>query len=326
MRPLCALGVALLLLPTLIPTGQAQQDPAKRVFVEGEVSQEHGTLPDDLVVEAYDLRNHMRVDQALVRRDGRFQFRNLPTGDYWIRIVNLRGDVLGEDLASVHENRGPLSLRIRAQDGIRPPEGVVSVGKMLHPIPDKAEKEFRRSQKALSAGQAEESLKHLERAVQISPNYVEAHNNLGARYLMLGQQEEAIKEFQKTIALDPALAKAHSNLSVALMMRHRYPEAEAAARRALELEPGSAPPSYVLGQALTLQQKNIPEALENLRKSARQYPKAHLVIAQLLVRQGAMEEAANELREYLRSGNPEQKQQVESWLTRLEVSRSAAPN
>ncbi len=319
MRPLRTfVVVALLLVSILIPTGQAQQDPPRRVFVEGEVSQEHGMLPDDLTVEAYDLRNHVRVDQAMVRRDGRFQFRSIPTGDYWIRIVNMRGDVLGEDLASIHENRGPLLFQIPARDGIRPPEGVVPVERILHPVPHKARKEFRQSQKALAAGQTEESLKHLEKAIQISPNYLEAHNNLGARYLMLGQFEEAVKEFRTTIALDPALAKAHSNLSVALMMRRSYPEAETAARRALELEPQSAPASYVLGQTLALQGKNTPEALRSLRKSAEQYPKARLVIAQLLVRQGAIEEAAIELREYLRSANPEKRQEVQSWLTRLE--------
>ncbi len=315
MRQLCVLGVVALFLASAV---WAQLDPGRRVFVEGEVSQEGGMLPDELTVEVYDLQDHMRVDQAMVRRDGRFQFRNLQTGNYWIRIVNMHGDALLEDFAFIHENGVPLSFRIPAREAIRASEGAVSVNRMIHPIPHKAEKEFRQLQKAFAAGQVQQSLEHLEKAIQMCPEYTEAHNNLGARYLMLGQPDKAVKEFRATIALDPAFAKGHVNLSLALMINGGYPEAEAAARRALQLEPESVPAHYALGQVLGLQKKSAPETLGNLRKAVEAYPKARLIIAQVLLRQGAIEEAVLELRAYLASGHPEKRQEVQSWLASLE--------
>ncbi len=165
-------------------------------------------------------------------------------------------------------------------------------------------------------------MEHLEKAIQIHPDYVEAHNNLGARYMALNQYDKAATEFQKTVALDPESTKGYLNLSLALMARRRYPEAETAARRAVQLDPHSVKARYALGQILASQEKNTPEALEHLRQAVPQYPKARLMLARVLVRQGAIDEAAAELREYLKSGNPDKRQEVEYWLAQLSQNPS----
>src|SRR5260370_32603053 len=87
----------------LVSSIRAQDASGRGMFVEGEVSEESGILPDDLSVEIYDLQGHRKVDQAPIRRDGRFQFRNLPSGSYWIKIVNLRGDVIKESIANIQQ-------------------------------------------------------------------------------------------------------------------------------------------------------------------------------------------------------------------------------
>ncbi|HXN25179.1 MAG TPA: tetratricopeptide repeat protein [Candidatus Dormibacteraeota bacterium] len=314
MRQLCLLCLVSLFLVSPI---RAQNPSETGMSVEGEVSQEYGILPDDLTVEIYDLQGHRKVDQSPIRRDGRFQLRNLSPGSYWIKIVNLRGDVVKESLANIQQNFGPLSFRIPSEP-LRAPGGSVSVNRILHPIPQKAVKEFRRAQKASEEGQMQQSLEHLEKAIQICPEFSEAHNNLGARYLRMGQFDKALKEFETSIALDPKFVMAQVNQGVALMNKKNYPQAESAARSALLLAPQSVPAHYVLGQALALQKKNELEAIENLRKSVEAFPKARLLIAQLLVGQGALSDAARELRAYLASGHVEKKQQVESWLAELE--------
>jgi tetratricopeptide (TPR) repeat protein len=258
------------------------------------------------------------VDEAVVGRNGRFQLRNIPPGFYSVKIVNLRGDVIKESYSNIHENIGSLSLQIPSPGAIGAPQGMVSVARLLRPIPHKAEQEFVHAQKASQDGQMQQSLEHLQRAIQIFPEYSEAHNNLGARYLKMGQLDKALQEFQTTIALDPAFVMAQINLGVALINKVNYPQAEAAARRALQLEPQSRPAHYVLGQALFLQKKNLPEAIASLRQSVETFPKARLLIAELLVRQGAISDAAVELRLYLASKNAEQREFAQSWLAALE--------
>ena len=45
----------------------------------------------------------------------------------------------------------------------------------------------------------------------------EIHNNVGLVYREVGQLDQAIKEFQKAIEIDPKYVRAHNNLGVALM-------------------------------------------------------------------------------------------------------------
>lgn len=303
----------------LIPVAWAQQSPpAANMFVEGEISQERGILPNDLTVEVYDLRDHNRVSSTAVQQDGRFRFRNLPPGSYTIKVVNLRGEVIKESFAQIQPSLGQIALRLPSTELAARPGEPVSVSRLLRPIPKKARKEFDSSIRAAEEGQLQASTAHLEKAIHIFPEYFEAHNNLGARYLKSGELDKALNEFEMSIALSPAFVMAHVNLSVALLNKRLYPEAETAARRAVQLEPQSAPAHYVLGQALFAQRKNAPEAVENLRKSVETFPKSRLLIAQILERQNAFSDAAVELRSYLALANVEKKKEVQAWLADLE--------
>src|SRR6267378_1791105 len=111
----------------------------------------------------------------------------------------------------------------------------VSMGELR--IPPKAVKEIQRSQTALRSGDVRSSAAHLERALQIYPQSLEVHNNLGSRYIELHEYEKAAVEFQKAIDIDPRIMQPFNNLSVAFFLLQRYPEAEAAARRAIDLDP-----------------------------------------------------------------------------------------
>ena len=185
-------------------------------------------------------------------------------------------------------------------------------------IPPRAMKELQRSQSAFLSGDIRSSARHLERALQIYPHYLEAHNNLGSRYIELRQYEKAATEFQKAIDLDPQVTQPFNNLSVALFLLQRYPDAESAARRALDLEPHNSTAQYMLGCVLATEKRNPSEAMELLRQTEVEFPDARLLRAQVLLRQGAVNEAENELHEYLKVPGVEKKQKVECWLARLE--------
>jgi tetratricopeptide (TPR) repeat protein len=191
----------------------------------------------------------------------------------------------------------------------------ISVAKLR--IPPKAVKEIQRSQTALQSGDVRSSAAHLERALQIYPQSLEVHNNLGSRYIELHEYERAAAEFQKAIDLDPRLAQPFNNLSVAFFLLRRYAEAEVAARRALELDPHNATSRYMLGCILAMEKRNPLEAMEMLRETKREFPDSRLLLAEILVRRGAMNEAENELRDYLTVPGAEKKQNVERWLARL---------
>ena len=194
--------------------------------------------------------------------------------------------------------------------------GAVSTRELL--VPPKALKELRRSQNALSSGDLRSSALHLEKALRVYPDYLEAHNALGARYFALREYQKAAVEFQKAIDLDPHTWQPFNNLSAALFLLQRYPDAEAAARRAIDLDPQNSTARYMLGCILATEKHNPWQAIEMLRQTQDKFPDARLLVAQVLLRQGDVDQAKNELRNYLQLPGAEKKQKVECWLARLE--------
>ena len=199
--------------------------------------------------------------------------------------------------------------------------GTISIRDLL--IPPKAVKELQRSQSALKSGDTRSSAQHLERALQVCPNYLEGHNSLGARYIELHEYERAAAEFQKAIDIDPRVMQPVNNLSVALFLLQRYPDAEAAARRARDLDPHDPTARYMLGAILATEKRNPEEAMVMLRETKREFPDSRLLLAEILVQLGAVEEAEKELRDYLAMPGAEKKQSVGRWLARLRLTRSS---
>ena len=93
------------------------------------------------------------------------------------------------------------------------------------------------------------------------------------------------------------------------------------ARRALAMDPSLVHIRYLLALSLIAEGKDEAEALLNLQRAAPELPEAHVALSNLLVKIGRREDAAQEIREYLRSAKkpPAAKQEVEAriaWLRR----------
>ena len=184
-------------------------------------------------------------------------------------------------------------------------------------IPPKAIKELQRSQRDYSSGNVQASARHLENALKLYPNYLQARNNLGAQYIELHEYERAISELQKATQMNPNIVQPFNNLGVAFFLLRRYPEAETAARRALSLDPQNSTSRYVLGCTLATENHDTPEAIEMLRATRGKFPEAGLVLAKILLRHGAVDDAKRELQDYLAVPGIENRELVERWLAQL---------
>jgi len=308
------MGCSLAAKQTIVPRGK----------FAGEVVRDGGGSTGGLILELRSVNRIMPPERIQLTEDGTFEFRDIDPGQYNIRLMESNGAVIQEDFIMVRDNLSEwLVLRVHERPKAMPAgPGVISVEKLLHPVPSKATKEFDLASEASRTGNVSKSVQHLERAIRIYPEYMEAHNNLGVRFMNLDQFDKALPEFQKAVALDPASDKPHLNQGLALLGLGRYPEAEASVRRALQLTPRSVSAQYALGQILFAEEKTA-EALENLRHAADQFPLARLLVAKILLQRGATPEAIAEFRRYLDTGHPDKRAQVKSWLEQL--TRSAKP-
>jgi len=99
-------------------------------------------------------------------------------------------------------------------------------------------------------GRASEAVFAGEKAVEINPEDVEAHYNLGNTLKALGRLDEAEASFRQAIALKPDFATAHSNLGNTLQELGRLDEAEASYTQAIALKPDFAAAHSNLGNTL----------------------------------------------------------------------------
>jgi tetratricopeptide (TPR) repeat protein len=184
-------------------------------------------------------------------------------------------------------------------------------------IPRKAIEELLRAQRDYTLGNVRSSVHHLENALKLYPNYLEARNNLGAQYIELQEYEKAVAQFQRAIQINDRVVQPFNNLSVALFTLQRYADAEAAARHALGLDPSNSITRYLLGCTLATEDRNAAEALEMLRATESVFPESRLLIAKILLRQGSAEDARKELRDYLAVPGIEKRAVAEQWLAQL---------
>jgi tetratricopeptide (TPR) repeat protein len=78
---------------------------------------------------------------------------------------------------------------------------------------------------------------HYRAALQIRPDYAEAHANLGNVLQSQEKLDEAVAHYQQALALKPDYPKAYNNLGNALRSQGRSDEAATAYRQALALKP-----------------------------------------------------------------------------------------
>lgn len=195
------------------------------------------------------------------------------------------------------------------------PGGIVSVETLK--VPDAAMKEMRKFLKEFDAGKLDNSIKHLSKALEIYPEWATAHYNMGQTHARMGNYDQAIAEFQSASQLDGRQVKSWLGISKVYFLQKKYGEGETAARRALEIDPVNADARYFLARNLIGQGQETSEALQLLRNSEEQYAVARLVLANVYLRHGAVDEAVTQLRGYLAQPKAEAKEKVQCMVRKL---------
>ena len=121
------------------------------------------------------------------------------------------------------------------------------------------------------AGQPEEALPHLQRALELKPGFPETLNSLGNVLNRLGRSREALPLLEQAVRIQPRFATAHNTLGTVLMSLGRAGEGTEEFRRAAELSPSMALARVNLGWALA-HQGRIAEAVVEYEHARRLQP------------------------------------------------------
>jgi hypothetical protein len=211
-----------------------------------------------LIVELVDSNGGLILDRVLVAPNGQFELHSVPNRTCEIRLLTEGGDLLKRDwLVPTQQQTGfVIDLNRGAKAKERPVSGVISSRRLSHKVPKAAMKEFRKAENASAHGKEDEAIRHLEKAITLDPDFMEALNNLGTKYMREKRPADAAPLFQRAIDLDPSVSQLHVNLAVALLHLRKPAEAEAEVRKALKGQgDGSPMAKKILGISLAAQGK-----------------------------------------------------------------------
>lgn len=155
-----------------------------------------------------------------------------------------------------------------------------------------AETLFYKGNRHMETGDAAGAEAFFQQALQMSPDFAEAHANLGLLLAKRGDTAAAEEHYQRSIALAPDYSETYLNLGVLCASAKRYDEAEAAYRRAITLSPASPAGWSNLGVLFACMQREVDA--EQCHRTAialdESYAMARFNLSYLLLRQGRFEE------------------------------------
>jgi len=242
-------------------------------------------------------------------RGGKCEFHEPNNGVFIVRIaerdykeVSERVEILGNPMAYVVLSLIPLKQEGSAEVQVPPSGSPDSVSVKDLAVPDEARKEFAKGEDSLTAKNPDEGVKHFQKAIKIYPDYPQAYRLLGEAYLQKQDWQQAESALNRSIELEPKLAASYLDLGGLRNQTKNYPGAEVALKKCLDLSPDSPGAQYELAKtywATGRWQEAAPLA-ESVVKQAPDLASAHLMLANIRLKQRNGAAALHEYQEYLR--------------------------
>ena len=286
-------------------TGAPQQ-------IQGTVRYANGSKPVEHVLVRCNGSggNAERVTDA----NGRFSFM-VSTGHYEcsVRVPGYRSESRSLDVLSGGEF---LDFRLTEDGSAKPAGSNTGPGITDANVPAKAREEFDKGAAAIALGKKEsleEGVLHLEKAVAIYPQYLQAHLMLGTSYAELQQFDKAELALKKTLELDPKAANALFALGEIYLRQKKNEDAEKVLLQGLQIEDRSYMGHLALARAYVAMAAKTKDETENRPLRVKAYEQvnealkynaqlalAHWLKGNLLISVGRDADAKTEFEEYLR--------------------------
>lgn len=116
------------------------------------------------------------------------------------------------------------------------------------------------------------------RAIEIAPEYAEAHNNLGELLMRSGKPNEALAQFQSLLSINPDNHSALNGIATCYINKRQFPTAIELLRRAIQLKPDYGQGHYNLGVALR-EDGQVESAIRHFQEAARLDPEDFNAVA-----------------------------------------------
>jgi tetratricopeptide (TPR) repeat protein len=185
----------------------------------------------------------------------------------------------------------------------------------------KARKAFDKGLQALKEDKLDEAQKHFDEALKLAPNHPDVLYARAVVYLQRSDWANAQTLLEKATQLDPKHARAWSALGTALVNSRKFDQAIRPLQQSLALEPVGWETHWALAKAyyhLQQYEDSVKESQEAFSESHGASLDVELLLAQSLTAVGRYEDAAQTLRNFLKTHpNCSRADTARRWLGQL---------
>jgi tetratricopeptide (TPR) repeat protein len=265
----CAFVAVILTFAALAKAQIIGGDPT--AVIQGEVIGRDGNaLPNVTVaIDRVDLVQHFETKSD---RRGNYMHIGLPAGSYVLSVVS-DGEVTKVDARLRPRAILNLDLDLRRFAPYDPAERN-RVNKAALTIPRKARDEWKRAVDAKD--DIEKAREHLEKALEIAPDYEEALNDRGTIYHRKKQYAHAAELFRRALKVNPDSLTARINLGASLLELNQYQRALDESLIVLKSRPDDSQAHAQAGLAL-FELRQYQSAIPHLEQANRSDPDSPLV-------------------------------------------------
>ncbi len=285
--------------------------------LQGKVIAPSGTQPTSPVRVRLTF-NGRQIYETFSDLSGRFSFPGLSRGTYQIIAegdgVNFETTTVYAEVSAFGSGQQgftqDIQLRpIRHKPAAEP--GVVNA--FTQAVPEAAKQALTAGLKLAEEGKTEAAVEKMRKAIEVFPQYFDAHLQLGNVFLKTDQFNDAIAELDKAREINPNDERAYQSFGLLLMKQRNFPVAVAVFAEAARLNPANPMNHVMRATALIHQTSSAPTEDRSLLLSRAEAAMSQastlsenklkpdtMTLALFYELKGEPERAAAELESYLR--------------------------